>query len=401
MKYICFNIFGVAFEYLGEFDYSREAWDTVLQNSLVGSLGILLGFGIIHLLNKNKDYDEMRSAVNVPTWYHRQRALLYSLLVLFSVALSIFNFHYKVHIIGLLPELQMPFFLSKVYSWLFLMGVIIVATTFLFWDTKLKKTSQVGFYVILFVASVTNTFRLSRGSVFHILPQALVIFLKKLNQNKLSLNKNFFVFASFFIVAFFVSMATVESLREKNFNSVLAQEKVKNKIIIEYSDYYGAGVVQRILKLSVTRWVGMEGIMGVVPFEGNMQSFQAALFDINQPNRAAYFDRVVLKSPYTDSNKGLIQFGSLPGPIAFFSISGSMFIIFAGIAFLTVIGGAVEICCWWLTKNPFMSSLVGANVGLGINQFGYQPLKFFAFLIVLLFNLSIIYFIQRKKDILH
>ena len=84
--------------------------------------------------------------------------------------------------------------------------------------------------------------------------------------------------------------------------------------------------------------------------------FFAALMEKREIGKAGFYQSVC--NPGV-SGKAHFQFGSLPGPVAFFYYSGSIAAVFCGVLLFALAVKFSETAVGYLTGNPFMCSLWG------------------------------------------
>ena len=82
----------------------------------------------------------------------------------------------------------------------------------------------------------------------------------------------------------------------------------------------------------------------------------------------------VSRSGYESTSK-YFQFGSIPGPAAFFYYSGSLPVVSLGMVVLTSFVLIWEDLVLMLTANPIMCSLLGLFSANTVAQFGITPLQ--------------------------
>jgi hypothetical protein len=122
--------------------------------------------------------------------------------------------------------------------------------------------------------------------------------------------------------------------------------------------------------LLIDRWTGLEGVMATVSYPEKSWSFLAeAATQRRSYGTVDVYTRKISGSTFTEEDAKIYHFASLAGPIAFFHFSGSLGIVFAGMAFISVLISAIELFWRWLVRDRAPVAVSGLYLALVVMQF--------------------------------
>jgi len=128
-----------------------------------------------------------------------------------------------------------------------------------------------------------------------------------------------------------------------------------------------------MVSLLIDRWVGLEGTMSAVGYQGNREAIFKEIYSENMSTGTSLYDREVAKSIYTVTATENSQFVSLPGFIGWISLlDNSSLILFSALA-LGVFCNLIEFFIMNLNGNVFMTALFGQVLAYRVSHFGYLP----------------------------
>jgi hypothetical protein len=396
-------------EPIGRFSFSASAWDDVALISSVGALGVLCAG---QFWRRRIDDWPVRNDI---AWYTPGMRIGGWALVLGATALVVvLNETFHIFHGGLRPALHMPWPMHGLLGWAVSVGIILGAMVLIHLDILAKRSLY--FSIILFVAvsSALSITTFSRGTlVLQSLPLlTTVILFRKLipwltRWNLLG------------IVAIFVCglLLTVFASEQRRANNVYA--KVQNGEIINdlkigivnseqrrannvYAKVQNGEIINDlkigivnfavlIRRLSVDRWVGLEGVMAVSSYPGKSNDLLIrATKERREMDNVDLYTGDVSLSGFQDTSK--YQFATLPGMFAFLYYSGSFLVVFFGTAVLTSIVIAVEHGIRRVTQNPILAGQVGGYAAIMAVQLGggglVQPASVLAFTVAVALTLG-------------
>lgn len=155
-------------------------------------------------------------------------------------------------------------------------------------------------------------------------------------------------------------------------------------------------------RLSIDRWVGLEGVMAVSAFPGKGHELLIrAAKERRDKNHVDIYTGEVSQSGFQDTSR--YHFATLPGMFAFWYYSGSLWVVFICAAFLTATVIAVERTIHQTTANPFLAGQVGAYAAIVFVQMGAgglaQPASALAFTVAIAWVLGV--FVRRLSPTKH
>lgn len=359
-------------EPVGAFDGSAVSMDAVLVVSAVAALGAILARLVVMSAERSRLVLRTETSVLAPVWYASARGKIWAGWALFVLCLAAFNVFYGIHQIGLLPRHVFFWPVNALVAWGLNIGAAMAAVTFLNWDIRLRKNEFLPVLLAISESSVSTISVLSRGTyIYHAVPAFVCAIRENVFSGPHRGCKTILV-TGFLIVSFFASLYAVGALRGRYYGDLPADSREGPRLGV----FFG-----QVARLSVDRWIGLEGVMAVhsYPYKGESLFF-SALSEKRVPSENLLFDEVS-GSNYRFSDKTRYQFASIPGAAGFFYYYGSPWAVLVGIFLLVLAAILIEGFVWVATANRFMCSLIGMLLGNTIAQFGTAPrqmLSYFA-----------------------
>lgn len=151
-----------------------------------------------------------------------------------------------------------------------------------------------------------------------------------------------------------------------------------------------------ILQLATDRWIGIEGVMAVqaYPFKGT-SAFLEALTEKREIGKLTSYQKIS-NSLYAQMDNARSQFASLPGATALFLISGSLWIVSAGMFVLGLALLATERMILRLTANPLLCALIGLAMANTIAQMGVAPRQDLPYYLMIFAAVIAVYSLQTQ-----
>ncbi|MGV8865207.1 MAG: hypothetical protein ACOH2T_29225 [Pseudomonas sp.] len=132
-------------------------------------------------------------------------------------------------------------------------------------------------------------------------------------------------------------------------------------------------IITTISGLVVGRWVGLEGVMAVQAYEPKgLGLFLEHASERSVADQASKY-QYIARSAYVTMNGKKFHFATVPGPAAFFFLSGALPLVSAGLFALVLAGSALEFGTFLMTRNVFAASFTGVNIASIVAQFGITP----------------------------
>ncbi len=374
-------------EPVGAFDSSPAAWDLVLVVACVASLGAVVGrvaCGWIRLRPH-----ENQATLRAPIWYPAIRKKMWVGIGVLTVGAVICNTLYGVQQVGIVPRTIFPWPGNALLAWFLNIGAALAIASLIAWDRALDLSVERSLYAILAEAFLTSTSILSRSAfLFHVIPQVLALNRTPLRSARISASKRWLlIFLSFGL--FGASIALVSVLRDSQYAASKAQPVPTSKsapagqstqtLSIPAAkavnpDTPAVSSLRLILihQLAVNRWIGLEGVMAISSYD---RKSDAQLWEMLLERReigkvSAY--QAISNSGYQAAD-GKNQFASMPGMPGFLYYSGSLWVVFAGMAVAASFTVLSERVAFELTLNPIICSLYGMLLANTIAQFGMTP----------------------------
>lgn len=397
-------------EPIGLFAGSNTEWDHVLLTSSLGAIGIIIPRLVLLIVGDNESTLTVHSPASPPNWYTHYRIAIWGFLVACILTLALINVHFSFQQIGLAPK-TIIWPLNAIFSWLLSTGFALSATTLFWWEFSLKNGNIKTIYFLLIEATACSISLLSRGLfIFHITP----LILSAAFNRRFIPRLRFFGPAVFFLTTFTIFMLSyplINAIRDQHYSGIEItlpwqrevqlitdagdNRHVSNFLIAEARVKLKQHFV-KLAKFSVDRWIGLEGMMAVSSHpEKNIPLFAKLATEKAEIGRTSIFQEIALSHyRFMDSKKFL--FASLPGPISFFHLSGSLWILLIGMSFVTTFVIVSEQIVFKVFKNPILASLWGSIVSTSAAQLGINTPGLIFYLFLCILGLLFLYLVQRS-----
>lgn len=383
-------------EPIGKFIESPTSLDQVLFIAIVGCWGVLVARYLLSFFNvKSSIYSSYPGVAKVPVFYENKRKLILpSLIISFFVVVSL-NFIWGVFQVGLVPSTILIWPLNSLFSWLLGIGFGLIISTVLWFELQREVTSSKFIYFVLYYPFFISISILSRATyIFNIIPLAVAFFINR-NQfqhviRRMSTN-TILIFALLSVpISFIISIKVVSVIRDHYYSDPHLPSSNTN-----LSNKNSFPLVAIFQKLIVDRWIGVEGIMAVSSYPSkNISLLKKGFLEKSEIGKIGMY-QFIAKSHYIHTDVSRWIFATIPGPIAFFYYSGSLYITFLGLFLLTLIMIYSEFVISYLTGNMFLCSIFAIYIANNVAQFGITPSMMFKQYLLIYAYCSILYIIQR------
>ena len=191
--------------------------------------------------------------------------------------------------------------------------------------------------------------------------------------------------------------------RTKWINAANTRSAETSILLNEFGYQITDGFSTRILQLSIDRWIGLEGLMAVHSYpDKNMGLMWRALSEKPIGGEPDIY-QVVSNSIYLKSDISKFRFASLPGATAFLYYSNSMWVVFLGMTFFSLLVLFVEFFINAATANPILCALYGSVMANNVVQFGVAPRQTIPYMSMLLCGILLVWIIHTNAftQVLH
>lgn len=381
-------------EPIGSFLSTPESWDSVLNISTVGALGVLAANYFFQSILGQSTPVSFTERLQPPLWYKKRRYFYISFIVAAIILIVGLNFAYSFQQSGLVPK-TVIWPLNAIIYWMLSIGLALTVATIVGWEVSLNRQKFQVFYLILLEASLSSVAILSRGLYFfHTIPALFVIF-KNFNKFKSVSLKQIYSFILLSITLLFTVYFIVNSMRAIEYSG-REVSLIDNKMeILEGALNIDMVVVDRLLRFTADRWIGLEGVMSVSSYpERGWGLFFDALSEKGEIGKTTLYQRIC-NSHYAHMDTKKFQFASLPGPVAFFYFSNSFILVFVGMFALGIFLIFSEKIVFLLMQNPLVSSLWGITFASSFAQMGVAPRGLFLFFVLTAIGILFLYVVQN------
>ncbi len=362
---------------VGFFDFSPSSYDNALLVASIGGIAFLCARLVRGLIIKNPLLDninrnpiESRSAFEKV--YLKHRIKIWCLFIMLIIFVSSTNFYFGIYQKGMVPKVNLPFSIGRIYSWLLLFGMGVISSVLLNCDLKFYKKLDLRLLVLVFFESILSSVSmLSRAFIINI--SALVVGLHqsinhlKIKVNALRISFLFGLVVSFFVVSIFASnLFRFEKYLDMDTSKLTKVENLAVKV------HY---VWESTVVLFVDRFVGIEGVMAVTAYPNKgWDLWSQAVQEKYKDYGTSFYDLNVIKSPYSQEMVRDKHFISLPGIVAFFYYPGSIHFMFCALFLVYLFASGIEYLAFNLSGYNFIfTSVIGQVMAYRFSNFGYVP----------------------------
>jgi hypothetical protein len=378
----------------GGFSFSADHYDEMLVAGVIANIAI----SIVWIVSKRfiKTDDAQIDFGVIGDKFQLKilnfRVVLVAIFVCVA-AINIFNVYAGMYQTGIVAKTIFPWPINAVFGWILSMGLSMVISTLLFWAILSKRGIVTVVLFAIFEAMLSAGSVLSRGLyVVHLLP---VFYSLWMNRLRLTLGRYSLLFlATISIVAFAASGAFVNIARNFAYNeevplpvvqllsptqnssvSIIMQSPQVNaaRMALSESGAFASQGLISLSKLAVDRWIGIEGLMAAVGYPSKSLQLWGDL--LMEKPAIGYITKYqyISNAGYINIDANRFQFLTLSGPAGMFYLSGSLFVVFVGMAFLALLAILIERWVWVMTGNPFLCAIIGVWMANGVAQFGVAP----------------------------
>jgi hypothetical protein len=379
-------------EPVGDFSNTPAEWDSALLVAACAALGVTAS-RLAHLWwGRSAIESDRGEAKGPPRWFVRWEKPVWLMTILMIIVINAANLQFAFYQIGVKPKLMLPLHGHVLLAWLVNIGLALWVAALVWWHYQARKTLGRGLLVPIAESFLSSTSAFSRiNFLLHALPYAFAIADRR-RQLLIAINRRWlYLLLAAFLVLFIVAAVAVFSLRVYHYYGY-ATDLPGNEPL--------AGHIQRTIYkqvplLFIHRWVGLEGVLAVGAAERSPTRLAEALVESPKISAESIFQRTA-KTAYISENPEQFVFLANAGPVAIFWFSGSLVIVFLGMAALAVVMFATEEAARHWTGNPFLLALSGAALSNTIVQTTFSYLTLI-FLLQLWLALALVGVLQRLK----
>jgi hypothetical protein len=357
-------------EPIGLFDHTPASWDEVLTVSTVGLAGVMLGKALF--MRYTKPAGSTATLPLVPDWYSSARNWLWSMTFIAIIGIPYLNWSYGLAQIGIIPKTLLPWPLNGLTAWLLGFGLIAWVLTLAGWDHTQRRHWATGYIATLTEGLFSTASCLSRAIfLFHTAPYMIVLFAKRVS---LKPYRKCILALTTWTLLFLVSMVVVMGLRYGSDSPVRASSN--QSLNTSKPNEFFLKLTEKTSLLIVDRWIGIEGVMAVSAYpDKNSRLLELAFFERRVRGQMDFYTSKIALVDLSEDDRKVFQYASIPGGIAFFYYSGSLLLVFFGMAVMVLVLMASERLVLIMTRNPYLCAFWGmggaqivASFGLGIMQ---------------------------------
>ena len=314
----------------------------------------------------------------MPEWFVQWQRPLWLLTIFVVIGVNAANLHFAFFQIGVKPKAILPMRLHVLLSWLVNIGFALWVAALIWWDYKRRHSLGRSLLLPIGESLLSATSAFSRMNfLLHALPYVLVLFERRKDLQAVVKRRSLYLLFGTFLALFIVSVLAVFWLRVYLYygyaNGVEGNEPIR--------EHVERTVYKQVPTLLVHRWIGLEGVLAVgAAADRSPKLLVEAITESPKTGGQSLFQRTAKANlHYTVESEELI-FLSNAGPVAVLLFSGSLAIVFAGMALIGAVLVLTEELTRRLTGNPFLLAVSGAALANVVSQttFFYLTLIFLA-----------------------
>jgi hypothetical protein len=365
------------YELYGSFDGSNASWDAVFVVVAIGGAGYLAGRLISIPVVAPITASLFKRTIIVPSWWisYRNVAWVGAGLLVFSTL--VLNHAFGLLTRGYVASVVLPWPLGGLYAWMTDIGFALVLSLLLAWDRQSNQGIMRGFVALCIEGALFSVSTLSRGVFFfHTLPPLVSEGGDYVKRGKIL--PTILLLATWALVGTAIPSATT-FLRLFGENAVpttahdLVTSESSNISRPMMEQQTASGLWNQFVTMSrllvIDRWTGLEGVMATVAYPEKSRSLLAeAATQRRSYGTVDVYTKKISGSTFNEENAKKYHYATLAGPIAFLYFSGSLGIVFVGMALISILMSATELLWLWLARDRLLVAMSGCYLALIVLQ---------------------------------
>jgi len=364
----------------GQFMGSPAHWDSALIVSTIGALAVLSARLLFETFFGGAAKTLYGGKDEPPQWLKPLWRWHWALFLLVVVAVAAANFYFQIFVVGLKVGTILAWPLNALITLMLAGGGFAAWMAVLLW-CEIRWTGAVFRWVILLImaALVITMSSLSRGMIVMLLvPGAYALY--KNSHGLLDLSRK--RLGILLILLFCAVTANFYAVNEMR-NSIYFEKKAEvAKVGGEQQKFSMLRLLMKakeqaigLMHFSVDRWVGIEGVMAVSSYpELGADLWARAMLEPPVKTEPSIYATIApwRYEPSVVMHEN-VNFMSLPGGMAFFYYSGSLWVVFAVTIFSVLAIQYFEMLIYKLTSNPLLCAHISWLMALTFAHFGGAP----------------------------
>ena len=395
LKLNLYLIFKISFfETIDLINLTNSNIDTALIVSSVGFITILSVSLFFHYFrNKCKTKDILPQNL-IHAAYLKYRCKILLSIGLAVILANVSNAYFGIYTKGGIRAHN--FFIFNVYKYFISIGFAFLILHLLKLELYKKKKfpAMIG-SLIFFENMFSSASQFSRVMILHSTAILFGFYKHSKIQNIYLTTKSLILLFLLILFLFFLTFQFSQFNREKIFmeNTINKVNEVNES---KPKEEIHPARIDAFYSLFLTRMVGIEGVLAVCSSDKLSWNFFVQSLKEKDIRGVSFYDKNIIKSPYTFNDFTKKQFITLPGFIAYFFYSGSYLILFYFIVIISLLCLFIEHFTYYITDRNFViAAFVSQLTVYRLINFGYMPLNTIQYFLVILFTL-ILYFYLFK-----
>lgn len=379
-------------EPVGNFVATPESWDAVLSVCTIGGGGFLLGrLATLPWSTKLKARFLAADGAS-PTWYRAWRGTLWLSAVAVLTIFVAVNWRLGILVRGAVAQTPLPWPLGGLFAWATDIGLALAISILAAWDRQLGLVAMRGFAALCVEGAAMSLTTSSRALyLFHTLP----FFLSERPWRTFGWRSpRLWAIVTIWlaVAAAIPAVTTFSRLFGSSAVPVVQVDLDRGQATRQTVDgriLTNQGItLMRILVIE--RWTGLEGVMSTVSYaDKSFGLLWQAAFARRSYGTVDVYTRDISKSGFSERHAQHLHYASPAGPIAFLYFSGSLWMVFAGMALIAMLVTAIELLWAWLVRDQLPLAIAGWYLAFVVLQLsgGLQQTVTGPIMITLLFGM--------------
>ena len=357
-------------EPVGGFSYAPQEWNSGLFAAASGAAGLAFA-RVGHLWMAHQDV-RLSSG---PSWFGRWRVAVWVLTIVLIVAVNAANLQLAFYQVGVKPKMLLPLRGHVLLAWLVNIGFALWVAALAWWEFRRRRSLGRSLLAPIGEALLSGTSAFSRlNFLLHSVPYALAILERRDEMLAAVKRRSIYVLVLAVVLLFALSVITVFALRVYQYYGYAAGGGGGEP----YASHVKRTIAKQVPLLLTHRWVGLEGVLAVGSAPERSPALLAQALRESPKLAGQSLLQRVAQTRYLSENPAQFVFLGNAGPIAVFWFSGSLALVFFGMAAVGAAALATEVGAGRLTGNPFLLAVAGAALANVVVQttFFYLTLIF-------------------------
>lgn len=370
-------------EPIGAFNGSPEQWDQVILVSTCAFIAILGSLFLVNCISNltgiHANSLRMPSAYKVPSWLKSVSAFHWTIFILSVGFIVYLNITYKIFVMGLKSVTVLPWYWNAIITLMLVGGGFSCwIANLIYLENKDKHHIYAVLFALLLISLLISAFTLSKAIIVSYLFPIGVCFLLNYKTFRITIGKGVLM-GAFAVLLIFLNVLVVNTLRPYYFQSPDKEITIEEFATVAstaatYKNPFNS--VKQFFGYSLNRWVGIEGVMATVSYDGkSMDLLVEGVFEEPVKTVAPMYSEIGKWNHNYNEIDSKVDNMFLVGGVGFLNYSGSFSVVLFFTLLISFVFHFFELFVYRLTKNPFLCATIGWITSLAFIHSAGAPLS--------------------------